>query len=225
MDKITKPWHKTWWGLGLIGCAAIILFFSAIIVFYFIGTVKNAKNNLQSAGIKLSGPTYQADNGQAYWFGSSKAKITIVEFGDFACSICRQAFSTARSISLAYKDQIKLVWRDYPIMQEYSSLLSLAGRCAGEQGLFWPMHDKLFQNQGVSTAEQLKILAGQIGADTGRFEQCLTKEKYLAQIQKDLTDGQSFGLTGTPTYFINGHKIEGNIPYETFVKIIEELKK
>jgi protein-disulfide isomerase len=58
-----------------------------------------------------------------------------------------------------------------------------------------------------------------------RYNDCMTKQKYLAQIQKDLTDGQSFNISGTPAYFINGYKVEGNIPYDTFIKIIEEFKK
>ena len=160
----------------------------------------------------------------SYWLGSDKPKVTIIEFGDFACPHCEEAFPTIREISVKYKDDIKFIWRDYPVVADYSALLALSARCAGEQGLFWPMHDKLFQNQGVSTADQLSILANQIGADLTRYNDCVNKQKYLAQIQKDLTDGQSFEISGTPTYFINGYKVEGNMPYDMFVKIIDELK-
>lgn len=225
MENIKKSWYKTWWGVIVLFLSAIILFVLAIGVFYVAGKVKNAKNKSNQAATKLSGPIFKATDGDHYWLGTDGAKITIVEFGDFACPVCKKAFPTAREISLKYKNDIKFIWRDYPVVQDYSALLALAGRCAGEQGLFWPMHDKLFQNQGVSTSDQLTALANQAGADTVKFKECLGKQKYLPQIQKDFSDGQSFGSIGTPTYFINGYRIPGDIPYNVFVEIIEELKK
>lgn len=225
MQHIKRPWYKTWLGAGILFFSAILLFLLTVGIFYFIGTVKNTKNELSQAAAKLSGPIYQAAAGEHYWLGTDKAKITIVEFGDFACPFCEKSFPTIREISLKYKNDIKLIWRDYPVVQDYSALLALSARCAGEQGLFWPMHDKLFQNQGVSTADQLTALANQVGADITKFKDCLIKQKYLPQIQKDLSDGQAFGNTGTPTWFINGHKVAGDIPYDVFAKIIEELKK
>jgi protein-disulfide isomerase len=228
MENDIKPWLKNLWGKLVIIFLTIILIFLVAIGFYIYDSAKVAKEKID---LKLSGQQYDAAGSDLpaqaghYWTGTDKAKITIVEFGDFACPVCKQAFSTIREIGLKYKNDIKLIWRDYPVVAEYSDLLALGGRCAGEQGLFWPMHDKLFQNQGVNTANQLNALANQIGADTTRFNNCMTKQKYLPQIKKDLADGQTFGNTGTPTYFINGYKIPGNIPYDTFVKIIEELKK
>ncbi len=217
-----RPWHKTWWGVIITIFLTIILVFLIALGIFLYNSVKIVKNN---SGINLAGQTYPAADDNHYWLGTANAKITIVEFGDFACPHCEAAFPTIRQISLKYKNDIKLIWRDYPVVAEYSALLALAGRCAGEQGLFWPMHDKLFQNQGVSSADQLSALANQIGADTARFNDCMNKQKYLPQIQKDVADGQSFGNTGTPTWFINGYRVPGDIPYDTFVKIIEQLKK
>jgi len=222
MEYIIKPWFKTWWGRLIICLLTIILIFIVAIGFYIYNLAREAKNQTD---IKLSGQQYDAAAGDHYWLGSAKAPITIVEFGDFACAICEQSFPTIREISLKYKNDIKFIWRDYPVVAEYSAMLALGGRCAGEQGLFWPMHDKLFQNQGLNTADQLIAAANQIGADTARFKDCLNKEKYLPEIQKDLSDGKAFGNTGTPTYFINGYKVAGDIPYNTFVQIIEGLKK
>jgi len=222
MEYTIKLWLKTWWGKLVVILLTIILIFVVAAGFYIYDIIKTAK---EQTGIKLSGQQYKAAEGDHYWLGSAKAPITVVEFGDFSCPVCEQSFSTIREISLKYKNDIKFIWRDYPVVAEYSAVLALAGRCAGEQGLFWPIHDKLFQNQGVSQIDELTALANQVGADTARFNDCLTKQKYLPQIQKDLTDGQGFGITGTPTYFINGYKIEGNIPRDTFIKIIEGLKK
>lgn len=225
MQDTAKSIFKTWRGVLMIIFLAIILIFLAMAGFYFFNLVKTSKQELNKNEFELTGRQYPAADDQRYWLGAANAKITIVEFGDFACPVCEKSFPTIREISIKYKNDIKFIWRDYPVVQDYSTLLALAGRCAGEQGLFWLMHDKLFQNQGVSTASQLAALASQIGVDTPKFNDCLAKQKYQAQIQKDFTDGQSFGNQGTPTWFINGYKVDGDIPYDIFVKIIEELKK
>lgn len=225
MEYLHKTWYRKWWGVLIVIVLAIILFFLAASAAYFLGEIKNAKLKLNQTGPELTGQQYEAAKSDGYWLGSANAKITIVEFGDFACPVCLQSFPTIREIGLKYKNDIKFIWRDYPVVSDYSASLALAGRCAGEQGLFWPMHDKLFQNQGVSQVNELTALANQVGADLTKFKLCLSQQKYLPQIKKDLTDGQSFGITGTPTYFINGYKVEGDIPYDMFIKIIEQLKK
>ncbi len=222
MELINKPWYKRWWGAAILILLTLVLIFLVAVGFYINDSVKAAKKN---AGLKLGGQTYPAAEGEHFWLGSAKAPITIVEFGDFACTNTKGAFPTIREISLKYKNDIKYIWRDYPVVADYSALLALGARCAGEQGLFWPMHDKLFQNQGVSSVDQLSAAANQLGADLTRFKDCLNQQKYLPQIQKDLRDGQTFGNSGTPVFFINGYKIEGDIPEAVFVKIIEELKK
>ena len=225
MEYSNKIWYRKWWGVLIIIILAIVLFFLAASAFYFLGEIRNAKLKLSQAGRELTGEQYPAAASNSYWLGSTNAKITIVEFGDFACPVCLQSFPTVREISLKYKNDIKFIWRDYPVVSDYSATLALAGRCAGEQGLFWPMHDKLFQNQGVSSAAELTTLANQIGADINRFKDCLNKQKYFPQIQKDLTDGQTFGIAGTPTYFINGYKLAGDVPLDVFIQIIEQLRK
>ncbi|MDO8668577.1 MAG: thioredoxin domain-containing protein [bacterium] len=236
MEYSNKIWFKRWWGVLIIIIIAIILFFLAVSASYFVGEIKNAKLKLNQAEpirqLKESGQKYDAASGDNYWLGSANAKITIVEFGDFACPVCLQSFPTVREISLRYKNDIKLIWRDYPVVSDYSANLALAARCAGEQGLFWPMHDKLFQNQGVGQTDdkiaqfdELAALANQIGANQAKFKDCFDRQKYLPQIQKDLTDGQAFGIAGTPTYFIDGYKLEGDVPLDIFIKMIEQLKK
>jgi len=234
MEYSNKIWYRKWWGVLIIIILAIVLFFLAASAFYFLGEIRNAKLKLKlsQAGRELTGEQYPAAASNSYWLGSTNAKITIVEFGDFACPVCLQSFPTVREISLKYKNDIKFIWRDYPVVSDYSATLALAGRCAGEQGLFWPMHDKLFQNQGVGQtdnkavqADELNALANQIGADQVKFKNCLNQKKYLPQIQKDLSDGQNFGIAGTPTYFINGYKLAGDVPLDVFIQIIEQLRK
>ena len=158
-----------------------------------------------------------------YWIGSARPKITIVEFGDFACSHTKKSFSKIREIGIKYKNNVKIIFRDMPL-QKNSLDLAMAGRCAGEQGLFWLMHDKLFQNQGVNEKNDLIELANQIGGDTSKFTNCLNSQKYIKQIQKDFSDGEELGVKGTPTWFVNGVKIEGDVPLGVWEDIIKKLK-
>lgn len=225
MANTTKPWYKTWPGISIVAFLILISALLAASAFYFYSSYRTAQSSIKQNAFKLTGQTYPAAQGKHYWLGSAKPKITIVEFGDFACHHTAREFPIVRELGLKYKDDVRVVWRDYPLVAEHSILLALAARCAGEQGLFWPMYDKLFQNQGVYQAEQLIALAKQIGADTARFSDCAREQKYLKEIKQDITDGQAFGINGTPTFFINGYKVEGEIPYDVFEKIIEELKK
>lgn len=226
MLKTKKAWHKKWWGILLIIFAIFILALIVASGFYIFNVVKKIKSlepanqNILSQSV-IGGEQYPAEGSGNYWIGSAKPKVTIVEFTDFACSYCKNSFSKIREISVKYKDDVKIIFRDYPIHEE-SLRLAMAGRCAGEQGLFWLMHDKLFQNQGAS-GNQLIELAEQIGADTVKFSQCLNSDKYVAQIQKDYAEGEDLGVTGTPTWFINGYRVKGDIPYEMFIGVVEEM--
>ncbi|MFH1233339.1 MAG: thioredoxin domain-containing protein [Patescibacteria group bacterium] len=219
-----KRWHKTWWGIGLIVVLTIILVFLVAISFYFFDLVKQNKYDIANQKFKLIGQTYQVSTQNNFWLGASRPKVTIIEFSDFACLFCKNSYSNVREISLKYQDKVKIVFKDYPLHEE-SQLLAMAGRCAGEQGLFWLMHDKLFQNQGIKTNQQLIELSKQIGVDVNKFTDCLTKQKYLSEIQKNLAEAAKLNLTGTPIWFINGYKIEGDIPHDTFMQIVEEMLK
>jgi len=226
MQKINKPWYKKWWGILIIILSVLFLAILVAFGFAIFNEVKRLKNNPLSASITYSGQLQEKVEGKKnYWIGSASPKITIVEFGDYACPICKKAFPKIREVSVKYKDNVKIIFRDYPVITNYSANLALAARCAGEQGLFWVMHDKLFINQGVSSDEDIMELANQIGADTDRFNNCFNNRKLIPDIQNDYQDGEDLGVNGTPTWFINGNKVEGDIPYNTLIDLIENLIK
>ena len=222
MVENVKQWHKKWWGKLIIICLFFALSFFIAFGIYVWNLAKNMKDTVYQIS-SLPTSTINAESEKEnhnYWFGASKPTITIVEFGDFACSLCKSSFSTIRSIGLEYPRDVKIIFRDYPQF-EGSVELALAARCAGAQGLFWPMHDKLFQNQGE--IENLVSLAAQIGADTDEFSSCMENETYLPQISEDYVDGQSLEISGTPTFFVNGYKVSGDAPLETWEEIINTL--
>lgn len=165
---------------------------------------------------------YDIPESRGYSLGPDGAKITIVEFSDFACPYCREEYPIVRQLAAKYKGSVKIIYRDYPL-HENSVALALAARCAGEQGFFWPMHDKLFAAQGSFSAADLPGMAASVGADKAKFSACYDAQKYLTDIQKDLSDAEYLKLKGTPTFFINGYKFEGAIPLENFEEILKEF--
>lgn len=223
--KGKKHWYTRWWGILIIILLALIIIFITITVLYTIDII--IENKSEEWGKSASSKTYDATvvyGNNSYWLGTDNPEITIVEFGDYACPYCKQSFSTIRELSHKYKDQIKIIYRDFPVVTNYSTDLAMAARCSGEQGLFWPMHDKLFINQGkVSGKTEILNLANQLSLDMSKFTKCLESKKYLKDIQKDYTDGQTMSITGTPTWIIDGTKISGDIPYDMFVSFIENL--
>jgi protein-disulfide isomerase len=162
-------------------------------------------------------------DGTNYTLGANTPKVTFVEFADFSCPYCKKSFSKIREISIKYPDTVKFIFRDLPIVHDYSPSLALAARCAGEQGLFWTMHDRLFIDQGIDEKSEIYLSAEKSGVEMKKFEDCFATEKYLPQIKKDYSDAQALGIDkqGTPVWFINGTKIAGDIPEEAFTKIIE----
>lgn len=211
----------------LLFLAAIIIIFLSTIAFYVLGTAKNIKDNDLGGYVKFSKVNQETlkeiEGDNNYWLGSSNPKVTIVEFADFACPSCKNSFNKIREIGLTEKD-VKIIYRDFPVIAEYSANLSLAARCAGEQGFFWVMHDKLFLNQGIKEDEEIMEMAKQIGANVARFEVCYNNRKYWSQIQKDLEDGEKLSIAGTPTLFINGQRVVGDAPLGVLKEIIREIK-
>lgn len=224
MNNIIKPWYKKWWGILLL---FILLFFLSIFSAFAL-LVLNAKNEIESGNAPLllskqKMPIEIIGTEKNYWLGSANPKITIVEFGDFACHYCKNSFFKIREIAQTYKNDIKLIYRDYPVISEFSEQLSLAARCAGEQGLFWVMYDKLFLNQGINTDAEILALFKQTGGDESRFASCYQNNKYLPEIEQDLKDGETLNISGTPTWFVNGQRLEGDVPYEYFINMINNF--
>ena len=118
---------------------------------------------------------------------------------------------------------MRLVFRDYPIEQLHpgATQAHAAGRCASEQGKFWPYHDALYAKAPVRP-DQFGQIAQDVKLDLPAFQQCLAGNAYEAEIRKDLEDGARAGVTGTPTFFINGRPLIGAQPLDRFTQIIDD---
>jgi protein-disulfide isomerase len=156
--------------------------------------------------------------------GSVDAPITIVEFSDFQCPYCARAIDTIKKVEENYAGKVRLVFRDYPLVQIHPSAARAAeaASCANEQGKFWAMHDVLFQHQDKLGEKDLKQNAADLGLDTAAFDQCLDSGRHGAEWRKDAADAERYGVSSTPAFFINGRLVVGAQPYEAFARVIDE---
>ena len=173
--------------------------------------------------------------------GNPDATITIVEFSDYQCPFCKRFHETTLPLILEnYVDtgKVKFVYRDYPIQSlnpNGAITAAVASECADEQGMFWQYHDKLFQTQknwerlaSADVVNELKTFAEELGLDANQFNDCLNSGKYLDEVNNDLQDGTSYGITGTPGFFIGNEergyiKVSGAQPYSVFQRVLDEM--
>lgn len=177
-----------------------------------------------------AGAKVDVSNGDLPVMGNKNAKVKVVEFADFQCPFCKQWFSTVETSLIndyVKTGKVAFYWRDYPFLGQESNLAANAARCANEQGKFWEFHDYLYQHQGQEnsgafSADNLKQFGATLGLNTDQFNSCIDSGKYNSAAQKDLSDGQKAGVTGTPTVFINGQSVVGAQPYTAFKTLIDQ---
>lgn len=230
-QNLFRPWYRKWWGIIIIILSAILVFLFIYSGIYVRNKVKEIRLSQEKDELLAKRQAYNeaiSGDGTNYRLGSLNPKVTIIEFGDFACPICQQSAPAISAIMKKYPEQVKFVWRDY-LIHENSAELALAARCAGEQGKFWEMHDILFANQNNLTATgdplktQLSPLLPQLNLDLTQFQDCYDSKKYFSQIQADMNDGDKLQIQGTPAWFVNNYPLLGFIPEEKFQELIEGL--
>jgi protein-disulfide isomerase len=155
--------------------------------------------------------------------GRKDAPVTLVVFSDFQCPFCGKVEPTLARVMDAYEGRVRLVWKDFPLDFHPNAVpAALAARAAGEQGKFWPMHDRLFANQVALDRESLERHAEALGLDRARFRAALDSEKNRAAVLADQRQGVAAGVAGTPAFFINGVKLSGALPFESFKAAIDQ---
>lgn len=165
--------------------------------------------------------------------GSSNASVTMIEFSDFQCPFCGQFFSqTLPDVEKNYVDsgKVKFVFKNMPLTNLHPNARSaaMAAECANEQDKFWEYHNTLFENQtswsGLDATDATKMFkqyASELGLDANSFNSCIDSEKYANTVDKDFQDGTSYGVNGTPTFFIGNDqrgyiRIDGAQPFSVF---------
>lgn len=160
--------------------------------------------------------------------GDENALITIVEFSDFECPYCgKYNNDTFKKIKENYIDTgiVKYVFRDYPLsFHENAGKAAEAAECAGDQGQYWEMHDMLFSDQENLSEEKYLDYARELGLNEEEFSACLSSGTHADEVLKDIADAESYGVSGTPAFFIDGIMVTGAQDFEVFREIITELQ-
>ena len=160
-------------------------------------------------------------------------KVEIVEFSDFQCPFCQRFYNSAyQEIKDKYIDtgKVKFVYRHFPLQSHPDAQKAAeAAECAGKQGQFFPYHDLLFTklqpNGGGLSVPELKQYARDLGLDAGRFNSCLDNGETAGIVKADLDEARKIGVSGTPSFFINGEKVSGAQPFAAFEAVIERALK
>jgi protein-disulfide isomerase len=156
--------------------------------------------------------------------GNPDAPVTIVEFSDFRCPYCgRFATGAGREIEKRYVEEglVRFGYQHFAILGPESQRAAEASECAAEQDAFWAYHDLLFERQAGVNAESLRQFATELGLDTEVFDACLDSGKYTSLVRSETAAVQSLGVTGTPSFLINGQPLVGAQPFEVFQQVIE----
>jgi len=157
--------------------------------------------------------------------GSENAPVTLVEFSDFQCPYCGRVQPTLLKVMETYPDQVKLIYKDFPLPQLHPQApkAAEAARCAGEQDNYWDYHDAIFEDAKDLTPDKLKRYAADLKLDTAAFDTCLDSGKYAAAVRQDMAQGAQLGLNSTPSFFINGRFLSGAQPFSAFQALIDEV--
>jgi len=154
--------------------------------------------------------------------GEAAAPVTIVEFSDYECPFCGRAEPTVRDVIEQYKGKVRLVYREYPLsIHDHAEKASEAALCALDQGKYWEMHEKLFENQKSLEVDSLKGYAKALALDSSKFDKCLDSGEKKNLVEASLKAGEDAGVSGTPAFFINGRPLFGAVPVERFKEVID----
>ncbi|HET6370969.1 MAG TPA: thioredoxin domain-containing protein, partial [Nitrospiria bacterium] len=160
--------------------------------------------------------------------GNPRSAVTLVEYSDFQCPTCGQYYPMLRQLNDEFHDQIRFVYRQFPLTGLHRNAMpaALAAEAAGRQGRFWEMHNLIFEHQKEwserTDARNLFIgYAKQLGLDITRFEADMDAESAKKEVESDMQSGFLLGVNGTPTFFLNGVKLQNPRTYDAFRNLIQ----
>jgi protein-disulfide isomerase len=154
--------------------------------------------------------------------GPEDAPVTLVEYGDFECPYCGQAEMVIRDLLASFGDDVRYVWRHLPLNDVHAraQLAAEAVEAAASQGKFWEMYDALLANQDELTPRQIGRIAEQLELDVDRFWDELRRHEHVPRVAEDVSSADSSGVSGTPTFFINGRRHYGAYDIDTLTQAV-----
>jgi len=155
--------------------------------------------------------------------GIDMAPVTLLMYGAYECPHCVEGNEIVKQIRQRFGEELRFVFRHFPRtnVHPHAEAAAEVAEAAGEQEMFWEMHDKLFENYNRLDGEHLVRYAEDLGLDLGRFERTIAARVFAQRVRDDLVSGIESGVTGTPTYFINGVRHFGSGQYDTLVEALD----
>jgi Na+/H+ antiporter NhaA len=159
--------------------------------------------------------------------GPEDAPVTLVEYGDFECPYCGRAEGTIRELlASSFGDEVRYVWRHLPLndVHPHAQLAAEAAEAAAEQGRFWEMHDALLRHQGALSTSHLSAYAEELGLDGARLLKDLRQRRYEPRVGDDVASADESGVSGTPTFFVNGRRHYGAYDIATLIETVRAVR-
>lgn len=158
--------------------------------------------------------------------GDENAAVTLVEYGDFQCPTCGAAYPIVKQLQQEFGDQLRFVHRNFPLMQhDFAEAAAETAEYAATQGQFWEMHDALYENQDEMDDDLFPQLAEELGLDVAKLNKALASGQFEDRVEQDIESGDTSGVHGTPTFFINGKQHVGSFAFETLARAIREVTR
>jgi protein-disulfide isomerase len=169
--------------------------------------------NQSNIMIALQPPAANVNLANSILKGSANAQVVLVEFADYQCPYCQKVHPDIDKLKAEFGDKLSIAFKDFPLpMHPFAQKAAEAARCAGVQGKFWEYHDALFTEKKLEVP-QLKEQARTLKLDGAAFDKCLDSGEQAAVVAKDYAEGKKLGITGTPSFFVNGHYFSGAVNY------------
>ena len=166
---------------------------------------------------------YEIELGDSPIRGSESAKVTFVEWADFQCPFCVRVNPTLEKIAEEYGDKVRFGFKHLPLsMHTKARAAHQASEAAHRQGKFWEMHDRIFANPKDLSEEAYLRYANEIGLDIEKYKSDFSSSSVRKKIDDDLAKARELGVSGTPSFFINGRFLSGAQPYGAFARVIDE---
>ncbi len=173
--------------------------------------------------VMLSPPSAQVSLDGALVHGPQHPQVTLIEFADYECPYCQQIQPDLKKLVEQFDGKMAFAFKDCPLpMHAHALKAAEAAHCAAAQGAFWPYHDMLFENAGKLDVPQLKEYARSLKLDGDRFDKCIDSGEETALVQKGLQEAKELGITGTPSFFLNGHFFSGAVKYEDLRAMVDK---
>lgn len=160
--------------------------------------------------------------------GPPEALLTLVEYGDYQCPFCGAAYPEVKKVQKELGSKLRFVFRNFPLSNIHEHAMNAAetAEAASAQGKFWPMHDFLYEHQATLGDSRVALdFAKKLGLNTQKFEQDIARHVYEKRIKDDFMSGVKSGVNGTPTFYVNGIRHDGDAVAKALIEALNQSKK